>query len=676
MKLRDYQKECILESRKAVRKGLRRGLVALPTGTGKTVVFSHYPKIFEGRMLVLAHREELLDQAARTIKRVNPRLRVEVDQADRLASTKSDVVVASVQTLRRDSRLARYWPDFFSVVVVDEAHHTPAPSYLKILHYFGLAPDPKGAPTTREGLSDYFQAFRPAKSAPALFGYTATPSRTDNQGLEYIYDDMVFSRTMPEMMTEGWLCPIHGIQVQTAEDISDVKTTAGDFNVGQLGEAVNTPSRNRLAVKAYRDYGEGRPAIAFTVDVDHTKALCRAFQKAGYAAEYVVGESRPEDREEAISDFKSGRLDVLVNCMVLTEGFDAPETSCLIMARPTKSQLLYTQMIGRGTRIHPDKDDLLVIDLVDVSKVGIPTLNTLFGLPPKLKLDETDALTARQTLDELESQVPMYMLGDVETLDDVRTMSKEIDTVKAAQVEEWLQTTLVWTKTSYGYGLSLGAGTYVGVLAGHLGRAQLRVKRPNAPYESLGWYPNAQLAISAGEAWVAASEPEKMALVHKAASWRKQPPSDKQLGLAKQLGIRVLPSMTKGDVSEAITQRIEQNRANGVLRPPVPNGQLALPMPRREPENAAHLTSESAKRIMDDLVWLYERQTEDERSGEYTKHDNGVGFNAFDAQLGSSLAQQIQMGRTLTLKQVLAAERLVRKYTGQLSERPGRAVKR
>ena len=672
IELRDYQRACLVASRKLAREGGHRGLIALPTGTGKTVIFAHYPKLFDGRTLVLAHRDELIDQAETVLRTVNPDRRVSVEKAERKGSLRAEIVVASVQTMNAKGRVDRWPHDHFRTIVVDEAHHAAAPGYLRILRHFGLSPELPKTVNKRQ-LTELFRNFRPASDAPVLFGYTATPSRSDNRGLEWIFDEVVYSRTLLEMMESGWLCDIRGVQVRTDTSLSGLKTVAGDYSPGELATRVNTVKRNELAVSSYLRLAAGRRALAFAVDVAHARELCGAFRAAGIRSEYVIGATPAELRRETVEAYRTGKIDVLVNCMVLTEGFDAPETNCLIMARPTKSQLLYTQMLGRGTRIAPGKSDLLVIDLVDVSKLGVPTVNTLFGLPPKLSIAETGALSARRAMDEYESSVPAVELANVLTLDEVQQLAKTFDPLRRVQVEDWIRTRFAWVKTSYGYALSLSEGAYVGVVTGHLGSSSVRVKSPGHGYQQLGWYQTVQEAISAAEDWVASYQTDKVILVDANARWRKLEPTAKQLELATRLGREFPPRCTRGDASKLLNSWLDAGRQKRISAPsarPEP-----VPSPTDEEKSGlavgdlldSAIDGVSVERA---LLYLYGRQTDDERSGGYTAHENGQGFSAVDAPFLTSLAEQVKNGRSLTLKQTEVARRILKRYRRQL-ERGG-----
>src|SRR5438093_9017757 len=265
--LRPYQSEALNAVRDAYKADKRRVIVSLPTGTGKTVVFAHFPRVLKmkKRLLVLAHREELLLQARDKFRSIDPELKAEIEQAGARAAADAKVVIASVPTLARNgARLARLHPDEFSIVVVDEAHHAVAPSYRRIFDHFGL--------------------FTPWISR-YLVGFTATPRRGDSQGLGEVFEEVCYARDLREMISDGYLCPIRGWRVDTDLWLDSVKVRHGDFVESHLARVVDTPARNALLVRAYRELAGGRRTIVFCVDVAHAKNVARVFAEAGVASE-------------------------------------------------------------------------------------------------------------------------------------------------------------------------------------------------------------------------------------------------------------------------------------------------------------------------------------------------------------------------------------------------------
>ncbi|MCH7622261.1 MAG: DEAD/DEAH box helicase [Chloroflexi bacterium] len=521
------------------------------------LIFSQLPRVLPGRMLVIAHREELLDQAAEKIEWANPELTVDVEQANRHSSPEAQVVVASIQTLATSPhRLDALGPDSFRVIVVDEAHHIVAHSYLRVLAALGLAPDVSGLTNgelTRRSVSlkvrRIFQDFRPSPDAPLLVGYTATPSRTDGRGLEFVLDEIVYSKSILEMMETGWLSEIRGVRLDTGTSISDVKVSRADYQDGALSEAVNVKARNDTAVKGYLALAEGRQALVFCVDVAHTQDMTRAFQTEGIAAGYVVGSSSSDERHHVIETYRRRDLQVLCNCMVLTEGFDAPETDCIIMARPTKSSLLYTQMLGRGTRLAEGKKDLVVLDLVDIAGAGVNTVNTLFGLPPKLDLSSVGVLGAGDELSRVLEQVSLEQLAEATTIEDVLRLAREFNPLLAAQLPDYLSTTMAWVKVGSGYALSLSKGS-IGVVVNQLGGATVKHHLPGERVRILGQLPGEQQALTWAEEMVSKDFPADLSLVNRNAAWRrrKDPPTEKQLLWCRKMKVNVPDGATKADV--------------------------------------------------------------------------------------------------------------------------------
>ena len=280
--------------------------------------------------------------------------------AERRAKPDSQIVVASVQSLVR--RLDRHDTAVYQVVVCDEAHHAPASTYQKIFEHFG---------------------FTNGGGERLLVGFTATTKRGDGVGLGNVFDKIVFQRSLREMIDAHWLVDISGFRVETSADISGVQSRAGDFATGQLSTAVNTKPRNELAAQTYHELAGGRKALVFTVDVRHAEDLAAEFRAHGIEAQAVSGRMPKDERRATISAYRRGEIQALCNCALLTEGFDDPATDVVLMARPTHSSLLYMQMLGRGTRTAPGKENLLLLDFVDSTKRhSAVSLPDLFGLNP------------------------------------------------------------------------------------------------------------------------------------------------------------------------------------------------------------------------------------------------------------------------------------------------------
>lgn len=327
MQLRPYQREAV-ESIERELAQHQSTVAVLATGLGKTILFSDASRrIVErgGRVLILAHRKELIEQAASKIERVTG-IRAASEQADlREGRDGASIVVGSVQSMAH--RLDEFEQDHFDLVVTDECHRAVTAQHRKVSEYFC-------GPTQAKHL-----------------GVTATPTRGDKAALGQIYESVAYEYEIADAIPDGWLVPIDQHTVQTDIDFSEIRTTAGDFNRGELSDLMSDPqSLYQIAAPTVEMAGE-RPTLVFAVTVAHAHALAEAIREMTKAEVAVLdGGSHHDERRSVIEAYKAGRIQFLVNCALFTEGFDAPPTALIAMARPTKSKLLYMQCIGRGTR--------------------------------------------------------------------------------------------------------------------------------------------------------------------------------------------------------------------------------------------------------------------------------------------------------------------------------------
>lgn len=359
-------------------------VVCLPTGAGKTVIFSHLARLARRQVLVLAHRDELLSQAEEKIaSALGDPDAVAVEQGDRRAPPGAKVVVSSIRSLH-EKRLSQLVAGRdFGLVVYDECHHAAAEDNQRVLRQLG--------------------AFDPAWTG-TLLGFTATTARGDGIGLERVFERIVYARSLPEMIDDGYLAPLRGFRVETAADLSRLTDGGLDFREEELAEAVDIEERNALVARSIQELARDRRTIVFCVTVSHAKNLARALGLLGVPTGVVYGDMPSERRKEVLARFREGSLSAITNVAVLTEGFDDPGVSCVAMARPTRSEGLYAQCVGRGTRLYPGKRDCLILDFVDVSRLSLCTLPSLFGMPRDLDLRGEDAgeagkAWARITLD-------------------------------------------------------------------------------------------------------------------------------------------------------------------------------------------------------------------------------------------------------------------------------------
>jgi superfamily II DNA or RNA helicase len=379
--LRPYQRDAVAAVLAARRSGVRRMVVSLPTGAGKTVIFSELAKMARRQVLVLAHREELLGQArAKLDAALDGRHVVSIERGAQTASADAKVLVCSIRSLHEE-RLARVVRGRdFGLVIYDECHHAAAEDNMRVLRQLGVFD---------------------ASWDGTLLGFTATTARGDGKGLDAVFETIAYSRSLPEMINDGFLAPLLGFRIATGADLTRVSSSGLDFSGEELSEAVDIEDRNALVARSIQELARDRRTIAFCVTVNHARHLCIALNRLGVAAGIVYGEMPSEARAGVLADFRKGQIQVLANVAVLTEGFDDPGVSCIAMARPTRSEGLYTQCVGRGTRLHPGKRDCLILDFVDASSLPLCSLPSLFGVPRNFDLlggDVSEAARAWQQI--------------------------------------------------------------------------------------------------------------------------------------------------------------------------------------------------------------------------------------------------------------------------------------
>ncbi|ADV25374.1 DEAD box family helicase [Cryptococcus gattii E566] len=397
--LRPYQEAAISACTNALQSGLRRLGVSSPTGSGKTTIFlSLIPRVpfyascendgrprgEKGQTLIIVNSVELAEQTQKSAERIlGDGWTIEIEQSKRVASGLADVTIATYQTLNNRDRLNKFDPSKFKLVIVDEAHHSAAPSYLRLLHYFN---EDVQVPKSSQAPSPHQHGFK-----VPIIGFSATFSRADQHSLLSAFEEIVFHRDMKDMLSEKHLTQAKLTTVKADLELDEVETSSGDFKNAALARKVNTPEINELIVRTYlHRASERRSTLVFCVDLGHVEALTQGFRNAGIDARSVSSKSKPETRKATIAAFGKGEFPVLINCEVLTEGTDIPQIDCILLARPTQSRNLLVQMVGRGLRLSPEsgKTDCHIIDLVDsvANANGLIVTPTLLGL----SLDEVD----------------------------------------------------------------------------------------------------------------------------------------------------------------------------------------------------------------------------------------------------------------------------------------------
>lgn len=595
--LRDYQEKARAAVLGAKDRGLSRVMIVQPTGTGKTTVFASLVDAFErsyaAPALVLAHRQELLVQAADRIASMVPRLEVGIEGGDQSAGFEARAIVAGVQSIGRpgSKRLDWYSP---GLLVIDEGHHAPADSYQNVMRRFG--------------------AYDGRIFTVAV---TATDHRMDNRPLHgqggAIFEDVVFRYSLRQAVADGWLVDLRGYRVATGVDISGVKTQLGDYNLSQLAKAVNTEERNLVAYQHWREVAGDRRTIVFCVDVQHAKDVAQLFRDWDVNAEHVDGTMPSHQRDGILRRWRLGKSQVLVNVDICTEGFDAPECDCVVMLRPTQSWALYTQMAGRGVRTLPRtvdgldgpterrrairdcaKPDCIVIDVVDVSKqfslVAPPeegvepekvvpqkpthaSLAGMMGLPPELDLEGHSLFQAAEAFEELPPVRRSEMFRRQTTFEDLSTVLSEVDLLKELSIPEEIVgvTQLAWLKVGEStYHLPCGSSPserdrVARIEGDELGRYRLILRSASMEYPPVPLGEEIERAFDEADRTIHSWWPDAGRIVRGDAGWRSQAPSPKQLELLRSMGVGEdeLGFVTTRGQARAL---IEQRRLGNVRR--------------------------------------------------------------------------------------------------------------
>jgi len=329
MEQRKYQTEAIQNCRNSFGHGTKAALLVMPTGAGKTVVFSQITQSAldkNNNVLILVHRRELIKQASEKLAAIN------VDHGIIAAKFKpkdSPIQIASVQTLVRRLDTTKFTP---SLIIIDEAHHAVAGSWSKIINHYSDA---------------------------ILLGVTATPCRLDGRGLKEFFDDLIIGPTIPELVDLGYLSPHRVYAAPKPVVLDGLRTLAGDFAKDDLALTMNEYTIKGDIVAHWRKYASTLPTIVFCVNIEHAEAVAEKFNESNIKADIITGEMKTDDRDQVINDLSNGSTQVLVSVDVVSEGFDLPQVSCAILLRPTKSEGLYMQQVGRILR--PQKDKVAIV---------------------------------------------------------------------------------------------------------------------------------------------------------------------------------------------------------------------------------------------------------------------------------------------------------------------------
>lgn len=523
LNLRPYQEEAITAVLAGRARGINRPLVVMATGTGKTVVFSELARRVAAeaghaaRVLILAHREELIDQAADKLRTVWPEARVgKVRGATDQPS--AQVVVATIQTMDKARRRERYLsygaPD---LVIVDEAHHSGAMTYMRTL--------------------SALRCF--SEGGPLCVGVTATPNPRDKD-LAACWQEVVYSYGMADAVDDGYLCDLVGLRVEIAGlDLSAVKQSRGDYQDGALSEAMSAAQTPKVVAQTYAEHAVGRRAICFTPTVALAEEVAQEMNDAGFRAVMICGEHGTAERHAIYRALRRGELDMVCNAALLTEGFDEPSVDCVVIARPTRSRGLYVQMAGRGTRLSPGKTDCVVIDLVGVSsRVSLMGLGELLGVPAERM---TGRVSMREERERIAAEKAQHQQREIE----VQTTARKVQ----------LLARMSWVRLDdRGWALRLPNGNIVAMMQVDTDDEESWrvgvIDNNGGPNIRLGGGLTVEYAQGMAEDF--ARNEGAGRLLSKDADWRRARPSGGQLAEAKRRGLEVPDGATRGEVAEML----------------------------------------------------------------------------------------------------------------------------
>lgn len=520
--LRPYQEEATDAFFSALSEH-KRQLISLPTGTGKTIVFGAVAKRFarvctaKRPILVIAHRAELLDQAAEKIRFVWPEARIGRVQAERNEQENVDVIVASTQTLVAGRKLLQT-P---SLIIYDEAHHSRANGAYKVLTRLGVFAD----------------------DGPPLLGVTATPFRADDKEIGDIFTHLAYEKTILEMILNRYLVDVRAKQIVVPTmDLGKMKKTAGDYNTAALSAALSDSEALRIVVDAVKTHASDRKAIVFAVDVAHGNALAELFRREGIASGMVEGKMKPDERKEILKDFGDNRLRVLVNCMILTEGFDMTDVDTIVIARPTRSKVLYTQMIGRALRLHPGKEHALILDMTGAT--NDKSLQTMARLmKSQAETEEEPDLTTTGVFD--------WLVDITEKRETLAAIARDINLFADRARYRWQPVPMPGGHTLYAISyedhkwafLYRDGDRYWPIL-------QLDATKSREKFLPLYDHPlSLEYAQGIAEGYLAYFE---SSLIKKDANWRDLPISPKQAELLRGMGVTSTIDWTKGYAADVL----------------------------------------------------------------------------------------------------------------------------
>ena len=553
MQLDPSQVDCLTRIESRWRAGTNRQLCVAATGWGKTAAFANIPTWFKfsGRGMILTHMEKLAHQTAASVQEWNPQVMVGTEMGSHRAGGLCNIVVGSVPTLGKSNghRLKQFPADEFDWIAPDEAHHSTAPEWRRVLDHFGVA-DKGGS------------------SRILSVGFTATPNRADGAGLSANFDEITYEYPITKGIEDGILVDLRGVRIDTKSSLDGIGFRAGKFNDAELTKEINTDERNAIIVRAWAQHCEGLRTMVFTQNIQHALDLGAAFQAHGIRAEAVWGDD--DDQERKINGHKNGEFPVMLNCSLTIEGYDDPGIRWVILATPDGSALRYAQKIGRLTRIEKIVRRMFgnlhaaraagypivkewggVMDICDnCEKHSLQTLPSLLGMPKDLDLKGKSVMKAKAEFERVAREFPTANLTNIHDLTDLDAISQHLELFKVSYPPEVSRLTeLAWTKQGDAYTLPVGRER-VTLSADLLGEWWVRGQVAGRPVEIQAQ--NLAGAFNIADRVVVDAGVLPKAVLLRDSKWRQAGPTDPQIKLCAKLRIPIPSGATRGQVSAAL----------------------------------------------------------------------------------------------------------------------------
>lgn len=572
--LRPYQQEAHDAIMGGIERGINRQVVSLATGGGKTILFASLvtdlpcPTPVATKVLVLAHRKELVHQNAEKIGWVNPHAKIGIEQGPNKADPNCDVISGTVQTVSR--RLDKYNPDLYKAIIVDEVHHCTEDneSYMSILRHFGV---------DRDGTDK------------CLLGVTATVKRADGKGLKHTFDEITYHKGMRDGIEERWLAPLRALRIDSGTDISGVTVRNRDFAENELAEVIDNDERNNTIYEAWYNYAHKanrKSTLIFCANRKHLWSCMELFRQYGVDARGVDGETPEEERKAIVDEFLEGKYPVLINCAVMTEGTDFPNCDTLIMARPCRSTPLYIQCVGRGTRlpkgfnsmVEVDKSnedikrDCLILDVVDIcGKHSLITTPVLFDLKQDFDAEgELMHKAARQVEKEIAKNPNAALAKTVKEAKKI--VAEEIDLFSVREPDEEYSnlTDLRWKQGEVEGEVFFRAEIpkpgsrqpndgYVSIQRDAMDDVVVKYHDPSGDSQVVHTAPDIDEAFRSADGYIEQSFGDTISLLKKEEPWHTLPASDAQKSYMNKLNIVFDDDVNRLQASELISNAKGQN---------------------------------------------------------------------------------------------------------------------